>query len=501
MAAVTMGAQDQLWLAMDRPHNLMVVEGALLLDGVPDESAVESVMQDLVDRHPVFGRRAESIHGKWSWSDDPRFRVSDHITWERFPEPVTRQYVQDFLADRRSEPLQRDRPLWQIHMITPVEMADGLIGTAMVARFHHAIADGVRLTQVMLSLCEGGTAVPGTGTGTRSNQNSTISVAQRAERFADSASSGLRQSLVEIETVAKEPSQALTSLPERFISLGLRGVTEGIDLLKHPDRTLDRLDDMGAGDLRGTNNIGTVAKLLFTTAPNTAWSGEPGIAKAVAWTDPVPLQEIAATGKSLGATVNDVLLAAVAGGIDAYLQAKGAPVAEITWMVPVNVKPFADNLPAELGNHFALVMLPMPLSADETIDRVDQLHQRMSRIKHSDEAALTFTLQQLISSSPGPVAAGLTSFFADKAVGVLTNVPGPQAPMTFAGKKVSQVVGFAPCTGNQPMTVAIFSYDGGVTLGLATDKQLLPDPDVLAQLILDELQALHVQAVDVSAGS
>ena len=492
MATVTMGAQDQLWLAMDRPNNLMVVEGALLLDGIPKESAVQSVMQDLVERHPVFGRKAVSIDGKWSWSDDSDFRVADHISWEKFSKPVTRRYIQDFLADKRSEPLSREKPLWQIHMIAPVEISDGVVGAAMVARFHHAIADGVRLTQVMLSLCEGGTQVPGTGK-TRSSRNA-MSVAKRAELLADTATTGLRQGIAELETAARKPTQTFSGLPERFLSAGLRGVTEGIEMLKHPDRTLDRLEEIGAGNFRGTNNIGTVSKLLFTTAPETAWSGEPGIDKAVAWTEPVPLREIADTGRALGGTVNDVLLAAVAGGVNAYLESHNATVEEITWMVPVNVKPFEDNLPPELGNHFALVMLPMPLTADAGLDRVDQLHQRMSRIKHSDEAALTFTLQQIISSSPGPVAAGLTSFFADKAVGVLTNVPGPQAPMTFAGTKVSQVVGFAPCTGNQPMTVAIFSYDGGVTLGLATDKKLLPEPDVLAQHILDELETLREEA-------
>ena len=81
----------------------------------------------------------------------------------------------------------------------------------------------------------------------------------------------------------------------------------------------------------------------------------------------------------------------------------------------------------------------------------------------------------------------LTNYFANKAIGVLTNVPGPRGPMTCAGAPVVQVVGFAPCSGDQPMTATIFSYNGAVTVGFATDAQLVPDPVVLAALVVQEI--------------
>ena len=205
---------------------------------------------------------------------------------------------------------------------------------------------------------------------------------------------------------------------------------------------------------------------------------------------PLSLTTVKTIGKATGATVNDVLLAAVAGALREYLLRRDSLVAEVNWMVPVNLKPIAENLPEDLGNYFALVFLPMPLETADPAERLAQMHQRMNRIKRSDEAVLTFGLQRVVSQSPGQIAFALTNFFANKAVGVLTNVPGPRAEMTFAGAPVRQVVGFAPCSGDQPMTATIFSYNDEVTVGFASDADLVPDPLELAELVVDQVAVL-----------
>ena len=100
----------------------------------------------------------------------------------------------------------------------------------------------------------------------------------------------------------------------------------------------------------------------------------------------------------------------------------------------------------------------------------------MQRIKNSDEPVLTFGLQYGMSLTPDVVATFLTNFFANKTIGILTNVPGPTGEMTFAGVPATQVIGFAPCSGDQPMTTTIFSYNGMVTVGFATDAGSSPTP-------------------------
>lgn len=159
-------------------------------------------------------------------------------------------------------------------------------------------------------------------------------------------------------------------------------------------------------------------------------------------------------------------------------------------MVPVSLLPFDVNLPEELGNHFALVFLPMPLGTGSTAAAVAAMRDRMLRIKNSVEPAITFGVQWMVAESPRALAFRLTNLFANKGVGVLTNVPGPRTPMTFAGTRVAGTLGWVPMSGDQPLGVAIFSYDGAVSIGIAGDAVLVPDPDRIADLIREEYAAL-----------
>jgi diacylglycerol O-acyltransferase len=391
----------------------------------------------------------------------------------------------------------------------PVLLDDGTMGSAIINRFHHAIADGVRLTQLMLSMCDTEQAEVAARVARSAPQRnaapddeedepSVIDVAWSAAEEVTSAAvhgvgslaSGFAHALRHpVSTVVNAPSAAVSA-----VGAGLHGVEEGISLVRHPDRLLDAIEELGVENNRGTNDLSSLAKIALGQTESTVWTGEPGDVKSLAWSEQLPLAQIKAIGRARGATVNDVLLAAVAGGLRRYLDEAGEQLDEVLWMVPVNLKPFEDNLPSDLGNYFALVFMPMPLHHDDRFERLDAIHHRMERIKNSDEAVLTFGLQRVVSTSPSQVAYRLTNFFANKAVGVLTNVPGPVAELTFAGVPVTQVVGFAPCSGNQPMTTTIFSYNGGVTVGFATDAGLVPDSTKLVRYVVEELAAMGVDA-------
>ncbi len=497
MSSVSMSVQDQLWLTMDRPNNLMVVDGAMVLAGVPAFDDVVATYAHVVERFPVFGRTAQGAGNSWVWRDDPSFSAADHVAQVRAPESAGLEFVKQFLADKRTEQLPRDRPLWQAYFISPITLPDGGAGSAVVARFHHAIADGVRLTQVMLDMCEGGSSVAAVVQRKRPTDD-VPSLGERARTMVGGTAETVAQQVSgatsELGHAARHPLRSLAHLPMRVVHASRQGVEDSVDILRHPDRLLDALETFGVENMRGANDLGSLTKLAFTGTPDTVWSGKPGTTKAVTWSEPIPLDEIKAIGRALGATLNDVLLAAIAGGLRRYLADHGGHVDEVNWMVPVNLKPFEDNLPPDLGNYFALVILPMSLSGGTPRERLQHMHHRMDRIKHSDEAIITFGLQRAIAVSPAQLAFFLTNFFANKAVGVLTNVPGPTSPITFAGVTVRQVVGFAPCSGDQPMTTTIFSYNGGVTIGFASDAELIPDPDALAGNVMAELDSLREEA-------
>ena len=316
-----------------------------------------------------------------------------------------------------------------------------------------------------------------------------------AEEVAHVVEHGVGDVATEAAHAVRNPLSALAHLPGRAFGIakaGVHGVEEGLSLVKHPDRLLDALEVLGAesapqpqrpvvGDQDRPEHRRRDRLERPAQHPRRPWPGP----------NTVPIEDIKSMGRLAGATVNDVLLAAISGGLQRFLDEQGASLREVAWMVPVNLKPFEDNLPPDLGNYFALVFLPMPLDEPDPRPRLEQMHQRMKRIKNSDEAVLTFGLQRVVSMSPGQIAFFLTNFFANKAVGVLTNVPGPTGLLRFAGVDVEQVVGFAPCSGNQPMTATIFSYNGGVTIGFATDAALLPNPDLLVSYVMEDLDRMR----------
>lgn len=477
-----MSAQDALWLTMDRPNNLMVIDGVMIFDAEPAwDALLAAITERVIDRFPVFRSRALLGDGGWVWQVDPHFHLDRHIRRVRLPEPRGMVELERYVSEQRARPLDRDRPLWDIALVEDLALESGGTGAALVCRFHHAMADGVRLTQVMLSLCD--TTDPhvaakvGRSTGDLSPLSVATGVADAVrEAFGDAARALARGA----SHLARDTRSALET-----------GAEIWGEVLRSPGRLVDAFETIGL-DNRVANTTASVAKLaLRGTTVRTVWSGTPGLHKTVAWSPGIPLDDVKRVGHRHEASVNDVLLTAVAGGLRRYLHARGAEgVGEIEWMVPVNLVPIAENLPEDLGNFFALVMAVLPLDPADPVERLERTRARMDRIKRSEEPIITFGVQRGISAAPRPVSTALTDFFANKAVGVLTNVPGPRAPLTFAGVGVRQVIGFAPSSGDQPMTCTVFSYAGTVTVGFATDSGLVPDPRELVEGTLAELEAL-----------
>ena len=477
-----MSAQDALWLTMDRPNNLMVIDGVMLFDAEPEwDALLAATTERVIDRFPVFRSRALLSEGGWVWQVDPDFHLDRHIRHVRLPEPAGMAELEQYVSEQRARPLDRDRPLWDIALVEQVTLDDGSGGSALVCRFHHAMADGVRLTQVMLSLCD--TTDPHVAAKVARSTGDLTPVS-----VATGVVGALREAIGDAARALARGASVLAQDTRHALGTGAEIWGE---VLRSPGRLVDAFETMGL-DNRFANTTASVAKLaLRGTTVRTVWSGTPGLHKTVAWSPGIPLDDVKHVGRQHDASVNDVLLTAVAGGMRRYLHARGVEdVDEIEWMVPVNLVPIAENLPEDLGNFFALVMAVLPLDPGDPLERLQRTRARMDRIKRSEEPIITFGVQRGISAAPRPVSTALTDFFANKAVGVLTNVPGPRAPLTFAGVGVRQVIGFAPSSGDQPMTCTVFSYAGTVTVGFATDAVLVPDPRELVEGTLAEIQAL-----------
>lgn len=502
-AAPELTVQDALWLTMDRPNNLMVIDSLLWFDEeVPVEDVREVIDERLVARFPVFSCCAVPDGSGWRWEPCEDFDLADHVVGVDLPEPAGPAELRAWIGEQRSTPLDRDLPLWVAYVVQNLRTADGDAGGAILLRTHHALADGVRLTQVLLSLCDIDSAPVAVGRSLPSSPGvlGTAAAVGRAvgSGVKDAAGATARTSASAVSKVATAAASApewflgsgpITAIPSSVGSL----VQRSVRLLTRPERMLDVADAISTEENALVNDVASTAKLLITPPTvGTVWSGVPGEQKASAFTSGLSLADAKAIGKATGTTINEVLLGAVSGALTRYLRDHGDDeIDEVIWMVPVSVRPFDPTTASSLGNHFSLVELRMPIGVDDVAERLQEMHHRMERIKNSHEPLLTYGVQLLIASSPKPVAFGLTNFFANKAVGVLTNVPGPREPVYLAGHEVAGILGWAPCSGDQVMTVCIFSYNGKVSVGFGTDATLIPDSDVLGDLLAEEFEHMR----------
>ncbi len=457
--AQRMSHADAAWLHMDQPTNLMVITGVLWFDQPPDWERVREIMRvRWVERFPRFRQRVVEGRAPLAgphWEDDPHFDLDLHLHRSALPAPGDRAALQEFVADLMAQPLDRSKPLWQFHLL------DGYgEGAAMVARIHHCIADGIALARVLLSLTD---ETPDAG------------IAPLDQEGGDGEH-------------GRGPLQALTGPASRVLSAarGAAGAVahETIEVGRHPSHLLD----LAAS---GQANAEALAKVLLTGADEpTVLKGELGVAQRVAWSSPIPLDGVKATGHKTGTTVNDVILTAVAGALRRHLRARDSLVDELTAFVPFNLRPLDQPLPTELGNRFGLVFLKLPVGIEDRRRRLHEVHDRMEEIKHSPEGAVSYGVLDLIGRTPVQIEKAIVDLFTTKATAVMTNVPGPRQPVYLGGTPVRGVLVWAPCSGGVSMSVSILSYAGEITVGLMVDAGLVPDPEAIVADFERELESL-----------
>jgi len=449
---------DTAWLRMDRPTNLMVINTVELFDEPPDWERVKQIIQSrLVDRYPRFRQRVVQSRFPFSlprWEDDPDYALEHHVHHFALAPPGDRAALEELVGDLMTMPLDRSRPLWHTYLI------DGFgEGAAIINRMHHCIADGIALARVMLSLTD---SDPDPG------------IAPPARERTSARAGGL------LPDVTRSSRRILTA----GAHVGGTAIRHGAVLVTSPSH---------AASLAGAvvRDGATAARLLLTPAdPASAIKGDPGISRRVAWSDPLPLDQVKEIAHSHHATVNDVLLAALSGGLRHYLRDRGAPVCEIQAMVPFNLRPLDQPVPRDLGNKFGLVFLPLPVGVSGSYRRLVEVHKRMAEIKEGRDGPVSYGLLSATGLAPEPVERRIVDLFTGKGTAIVTNVPGPSEPVYLAGTPVRAVLVWAPTSGHIGMSVSIFSYRGEVTVGLMADAALIPDPDhVVAQLEL-ELDAL-----------
>ncbi len=459
----SIGPVDTMWLNMDRPNNLMVIDAVMWFEETIDWELLGPLLQRrLVDRYPVFSQRPLPPSNPFElpqWEDDPDFNLSRHLRRATLRAPGNEEVLQRYVESRMSVPFDHTYPLWEMTLVEGYGS-----GCALVSRFHHSLADGIALSQVLLSLTD---ASPTADLDELEAQESSSphmgGVMGAARALRDTGAQTLRGGL-----------NAISHLPE----------------LTNPSLAKDVLE-------LGWRTAKIVDKLLLGHNPQTPFSGEPGVDKRAVWSGPRTIADLRRVSRLTGATVNDVLVAAVSGAVNTYLRDQGADPVDLTTMIPVNVRPPDQPLPRELGNKFALVFLKLPTGVTPSLQRVAESKRRMDAIKISPEAFITFGLNTLIGRAEQHVSNSIVNFFSNKAIGVTTNVIGPQHQRYVAGVPIIGIVSWVPGSGRQTLGVCIFSFAGTVRVGFKVDAGTLPDPEKLVHAFdadMDQLLRIAAKA-------
>jgi len=455
-----MSKVDTAWLRMERPTNRMMITGVLMFAGPLDAARVRTV---LLERFLAFRRfRQKAVVGASGahWETDNDFDINWHLRVAALPGAADKLALERFVSDLASTPLDVSKPLWQFHL---VENYRG--GAALIARIHHCYADGLALVQVLLSLTD---------------------TAPQPEAHAELAKTWLKRDRGSVLERLLEPMQG-----------GLQKVFSA------SEKTWQKLAQMmvdpsvAAEFAHEGSEITRELAIALTLSddPKTAFKGRLGVAKRVAWAEPLPLEEVKTLGKALGCTVNDVLLACAAGALRGYLRDQGEDVDGLTIRatVPVNLRPLEHA--KKLGNHFGLVFLDLPIGEANPLRRLERVAACMRDLKGRRQAIVAFGLLAALGMAPAALQGPALELFSRKATTVATNVPGPQQPLFLAGNEVRELMFWVPQTGSIGLGLSILSYNGRVHFGVIGDHKRVRDPDAIVRRFDAEFEKLMLVAL------
>lgn len=445
---------DTAWLRMDSPVNLMMIVGVWTFKPGIHYADLRKRIEDRLLRYGRFRQRVQEHATGAAWSEDPQFDIARHVVREKLTRrgrDLEQVALQSRVAELTMRPLDREHPLWQFHL---VEDYDG--GSALIARIHHCIADGIALIGVTMSLMDGGAPPP----------------ARERSRAAAHSEDWTPQGLV----------KPLADISLKALGIAGAAAARSLGLLLDPKR--GTAGTLGVGRLAWQVASDAAALALMPDDSATRLKGKPGTTKEVAWCPPIALDDVKAVGKALNCSVNDVLLSGVAGAIGAYLRSQGDATAgqEIRAMVPVNLRTEAHA--NELGNRFGLVPLVLPIGMDNPIERVYEVRRRMNALKGSTQPFMTFALLAVAGRMIKPAQDALLDLFGSKTTAVITNVPGPREKLKLLGATLEQCMFWVPQSGDVGLGVSILSYGGGVQFGIISATSLCPHP----QKIIDEFE-------------
>ena len=424
-------------------------------DGGFDHDRLVALISQRIAFVPRYRQRVRSVPGRLAnpvWVDDEDFDISYHVRRSALPRPGTREQLAEFVARIQSRRLDRDRPLWEVYLVEGLE--EGRF--AVVTKTHQALVDGV-------------------------------------------AAVDIGQVLLDPDPVPHEAPPAVWR-PGREPS-GVELVVGAVaDAVRRPPAVLETVatgvGDLRTGVTRAAAGLFAVARSAARAAPTSPLNADIGQARRFLMVD-TDLDDYRAVRSAHGGTVNDVVLAVVAGALREWLLTRGEAVrgsSVVRALVPMSVEH------EDAGAHGALVggrvlsfLVDLPVGEGNPVVRLHRVSYQMSAHRESGVVGAA-TLSGLAGFAPPTLhslGARVASSLSKRLFNlVVTNVPGPQMPLYADGARMVAAYPVTPLAKGQALAVSLTSYDGRVFFGLNGDREAMADLGVLGQCIEDSLAVL-----------
>ncbi len=454
-----LSALDVSFLYLEEPTTPMHVGGVAVFQP-PQEGFDYDILVGLIEQRinlvPRYRQKIKWVPGHVAspvWVDDADFDVTFHVRRSALPRPGSDAQLRELVGRLMSRRLDRSRPLWEMYLVEGLE--EGRI--AVITKTHHAMVDGISAVDI-------------------------------------------GQVILDITPTPREvPADLWMPQPEPS-SLGLL-VGAVADVIRRPTAVADSLR-MGLLDARATagkvggalTGLAAAARVAARPAPGSPLNVSIGEQRrfGVARTD---LDDYKRVRKAHGGTVNDVVLATVAGALRSWLLSRGESVTGRTMiraMVPVSVR--TGQQQGALGNRVSSYLVDLPVGEPDPVVRLSQVSYAMKAHKESGQSVGADAIVALSGFAPptlhalgARVANGISRRLFNL---VVTNVPGPQFPLYAGGAQMLEMFPVVPLAKGQGLCVGLTSYNGGVFYGLNADRDVMPDVDVVGSLIEESLAEL-----------
>ena len=438
---------DASFLHLEDDSAHMHVAAVLIFDGDPPEQAdVAAALEHRLHLVPRYRQKLAFVplgQGRPVWVDDPHFNLDYHVRTTALPEPGSEEQLRNLAGRVFSQRLDRDKPLWELWIV------EGLEGGrfAVLSKTHHALVDGVSGVDIASVLFD-----------------------TQAEPEAPTAP-GKRWLAVPPPSGAHLLGRALAERISEPAEIA-RGVRAA---LRAPRRVALSAYETMVG-------VGALAWAGLRPAPPSIYNQPIGPHRRFNWVR-VSLDDIKAIKNELGGTVNDVMLAIVAGGLGRHLARRGVDTDGLVLrtMVPVSVR--AELERGALGNKVAAMMAPLPVGEADPVDTLHQISEAMKGLKESGQAVGAQRITELSGFAPPTVMSQAARLMQRQRPFnlVVTNVPGPQFPLYLMGREMTDVFPMVPLAPGQAVGVAIMSYNGKVNFGLVGDFDVMYDLDEVTE--------------------